>query len=67
MEEDSLTLIEDCLRAAGILGAKDNPIVKSDPRNPPDSAIDVTVHSGAHKKRPFVLSLPLKFEQLIQS
>jgi len=47
MEEDGLTSIEDSLRAAGILGAKDNPIVKRDPRNPPDSAIDVTVHTGA--------------------
>ena len=47
MEEDGFTSIEDSLRGAGILGAKDNPIAKSDPRNPPDSAIDVTVHGGA--------------------
>lgn len=38
MEEDGLTLIEDSLRAAGILGANDNPIVKCDPKNLSDPA-----------------------------
>lgn len=47
MEEDGLTSIENKLRAAGILGAKDYPTVKSDQRNLLHPSIGAAMADGA--------------------
>lgn len=58
MEEANLTSIEDHLRAAGILGAKDNCILNRDPRNPVDIAINADMASGAQFS--FDVNMPTK-------